>query len=261
MNKIWIILSCSLLLAGCQLQEIRPVTPVQSVTNTQTKVPNRQLTNPEGFKLPSTDEVLLFKKNDDNSSWVLTRKGATGKIQVSFTRNKGQNWITTYLPVTQTWEPFVIEKDESGLLHIFPVLTKNKRNWILLTSGPAASMMIKTLYRTDDGGKTWLLMGDITSQVGGFVKGMTFVNPNSGWIGTDYRGTFLVPLYHTKDGGKTWVKQNIPVEAGYRYGNVNAPVFDSEQHGIMEIEFVGDNNKKMVRFETKDGGQNWRNIG
>jgi photosystem II stability/assembly factor-like uncharacterized protein len=81
------------------------------------------------------------------------------------------------------------------------------RAWLLCTSEPGAGSQGKTMYRTDDGGRSWRLLfsnevrgkpvGGISQ--GGYALGISF-SPNGVGLLWESRGT----LYLTRDGGRHW---------------------------------------------------------
>ncbi|MNC15857.1 BNR/Asp-box repeat protein [compost metagenome] len=120
--------------------------------------------------------------------------------------------------------------------------------------------MGKTLYKTEDEGKSWSFVNDVSQSIEGYVTGVSFSNDKIGWIAATHHGEVLVPLYRTKDGGKSWNVQQITIPNGYKYGNAYAPTFDSNdaKQGTLKIEFVNDTDKKVVEFKTTDGGETWK---
>lgn len=72
------------------------------------------------------------------------------------------------------------------------------------------------LYRTTDGGATWTEVARVDElqpashglQLHGRKAGISFVNRNEGWIGS--QGPGPPGVYHTVDGGQTWSLQQLP---------------------------------------------------
>lgn len=164
------------------------------------------------------------------------------------------NWETSALPTTETWET---SPDVTPYLAYYEYLP----NYVLLTSSPAAGQMNKSLYRSDDRGKSWTRVGDLTSDISGYPTGISFRKEKEGWIAAAYHGQDNIPFYRTKDGGRTWAIQHVdvPVELQRAYANVYPAVFDqeSDNHGLFIAEFVQDGEKTYVPYETKDSGETW----
>lgn len=62
------------------------------------------------------------------------------------------------------------------------------------------------IYRTTDGGSSWILCDTINGD--GLPRCVTFINENTGWIGTI--GTVGRRLIKTTDGGLTWSEVVLP---------------------------------------------------
>jgi hypothetical protein len=266
MKKIVMVCLLVQLISGCQSKTIATIEPTRSaavptpslmpsVTPSVTPIATAAPLV-ERFQFPFHDEVLLFDHHlSDLQGWVVTSEKLnenTRQLHISFTENQGENWITSSLPALQSWENN-IDKN-----HLFTSFNISGPSWIMFISEPSLSMIMKTLYRSDDNGKTWALLGDLTLSIEGDVKGIVFQNEKMGWIASGYRGIAPVPLYHTIDGGKTWSLQKLPLEKGFRYGNVFPPEFDYEgMRGTVKVEYIGDPDNKFVYFETNDRGETW----
>jgi photosystem II stability/assembly factor-like uncharacterized protein len=83
---------------------------------------------------------------------------------------------------------------------------------------------------------------------GTYVKGMHFINPDTGWaVG------FARQVYKTVDGGRTWQLQPLPPVAPVNFFGV---FFLNAQEGWIygaSIYYPGPG----IIIHTTDGGQNW----
>jgi hypothetical protein len=263
MKKFNIMIAIILLLAGCQ-SEISPAsTPIAAVTaSTPTTIPTiiptitpapTAIPVVELFQLPFPGELLLFNHASSiTTGWAITREKLEEGFKISYTENQGQDWYTTILPTKQPWEN-AVDKN-----HLIASLNTTGPSWILLSSGPSASLIYKTLYRSDDKGRSWSLLGDYTGVIDGDIKGIMFIDEKEGWIASSYRGIELVPFYHTVDAGKTWTLEPLPLEKGYRYGNVSLPSFSEVGHATVRVEYVSDTDNKAVYYESTDNGGIWQ---
>jgi photosystem II stability/assembly factor-like uncharacterized protein len=237
--------------------------------NLATQVPNTfPITSPEvnSTATPTPQQTNFAAPHVDTNAVLLTSAilGKTdgwfeylnnGKFQIYHSADSGKTWIQGILPTKLDWEQNVGQQSIFTSWHI----AQEGPSWILLTSDPALGQMLKTLYHTTDSGKTWTMLADVSLTINGYVTGMSFRNKTNGWIAASSHSSILLPLYRTKDGGKTWVIQSIAIPKNYKYGNPQAPVFDSTQpdKGTLQIEFVNDIKSEIFNYITKDGGENW----
>jgi hypothetical protein len=263
MRKSIVMIMIILLLAGCKSEISPAMTPIASViatspTTLPTIIPTITLEPTaipvvERFQLPFQGELLLFDHHSsDIAGWVINREKLDEGFKISYTENQGKDWYTTILPTKQPWEN-VVDKN-----HLFASMNTTGPSWILLSSEPSLSLVNKTLYRSDDKGRTWALLGDFTSVIDGDIKGIMFIDDKEGWIASSYRGIELVPFYHTVDAGKTWTLEPLPLEKGYRYGNVSLPSFSQVGHATVRVEYVSDTGNKVVYYESTDNGSTWQ---
>lgn len=96
-----------------------------------------------------------------------------------------------------------------------------------------------TIFRTDDGGQTWVPQVSKTTEM---LYDVDFVDDDRGWV-VGRSGTIL----HTDDGGRTWVAQQSGVGIEKHLFAVD---FADAQHGVA----VGD---WGVVLTTSDGGRTW----
>ena len=163
-------------------------------------------------------------------------------------------WESAALPTLEAWET---SSD------VTPFLAKlyYDTSYVMLTSSPAAGQMLKSLYRTDDRGKSWIRVRDLNSDIAGYPTGISYRKAKDGWITAMNHGQNDIPLYRTQDGGQTWSIQHVDVPSDLQKGYANAypPVFDQESdyHGLFIAEFVQDSKKTYVLYESRDAGDTW----
>jgi hypothetical protein len=207
-----------------------------------------------GITFPVTGSnvpLIAMRFVNDHEGWAINRK-KDGGLEVFHTNDQKGPWHSASLPS--------LSNDMIGST-VIPFMQEGLPAWVLVLSDPAAGMMTKTLFRTDDSGNSWIRLGEFSTDIPGYITGMTFVSSSEGWMTAQYRGedTSHVPLFHTSDGGKTWKLQPLAVPAGYRYANAFPPVFDSPGgfNGIFPIELVGESSEVFL-YETSDGGRTWK---
>lgn len=256
-SVFWRIAAAALLivaLSGC----FGKSTPKPSADQNQNQVP-------EGFTLPTLEgnpELVASYYLNASDAWLiyLRKTGVeTPQVWTFYTDDKGQNWVNAQLPLKRQWEK---EITKENVFVALPDSHSAAPGWIALVSkpDPSTNKTEKSLFRTTDHGRIWDFLGYLTNVVDGSMTGMTFITDKVGWISANYTGNTFVPFYHTVDGGKTWELQPLSKPEGFKYGNVMPPVFDPNniKNGKVQVEFVGDNDKKsVVEFKTTDGGQNW----
>lgn len=163
-------------------------------------------------------------------------------------------WETAVLPTAEAWET---EPDVA----VHNSINYGDTDYVLLTSSPALGQMNKSLYRTDNHGKSWTRVGNIGNDISGYPTGITFRVSDEGWITASYHGLERLPLFRTKDGGKTWTTQHVDIPGEFKngYADTLAPVFDQENdnHGLFIARFVQDGKKTYVPYESHDGGDTW----
>jgi hypothetical protein len=157
--------------------------------------------------------------------------------------------------------------------HKFPGITADaayvsfvdeRRGFLLATSDPAAGLMKKKFYGTNDGGHRWHVLS-LPSARSYYPTGISFQSRKVGWITATYHGGDDCPLYRTQDGGETWQLQRLPIPAGYLGGYADSypPVFigKDRKRGYLPIKLVRHEPKPghiaWVNYESTDGGASW----
>jgi photosystem II stability/assembly factor-like uncharacterized protein len=124
--------------------------------------------------------------------------------------------------------------------------------WNLGASGGTISS--QQLFRSDDGGQTWLLLAEygfesvLTKPINDFgvlpgprIEILLFLTPDVGWIGTDEPGH---TLFSTDDGGSTWTASSLPDQS-----RVSAIECDDIENCTVTM--------RGVTWTTTDGGGSW----
>ncbi|MDD6211087.1 MAG: YCF48-related protein [Bacteroidales bacterium] len=114
-----------------------------------------------------------------------------------------------------------------------------------------------TIYKTKDGGKTWVKKIPSPNGTLAAMRSFAFIDSQTGFaVGSDYeKGVYKGLVLKTTDGGETWTEQE--------FGKVDAYLcsvsFPDKQNGYIvggEYYLNGDD-KKGILFRTKDGGKTW----
>lgn len=119
----------------------------------------------------------------------------------------------------------------------------------------------KSLYRTQDGGNTWI---DITPDTTGRIseRAIFFIDKNNGWVSigdfdraTQDTGEYRGEVFITHDGGEKWNKSNVKSLMGpqmYFIDKDNGWILDHRGAGMMHEE--------VAMLRTADGGLTWETV-
>ncbi len=208
---------------------------------------------------PGEDAKLLLSQENGADAWYIYAVPRPDGQSVVRTFHHGDSWVSSDLPSKDTSDSHIAIDNLFASLADRP---SRHASFILMTSDPAAGLMNKRLFRSDDRGARWTAVADLSTIVDGYVTGISFANDRDGWVGATYHGDDLVPLYRTTDGGRTWTLQPIPLPEGFRYGDVAAPVFDPDHpaEGTMTITFARDDERRPYAYRTEDGGAHWEAV-
>lgn len=187
---------------------------------------------------------------DSNTAWIsLSSREQDKRITIYYTVDGGTNWNKSFLPIKEKWE-------NCGDQYI--CFTDLHNGFLLADSDAACGLMKKSIYKTSDGGKNWLRIGEISNEIDSYPSGIVFVNPNKGWITSYNHGQNYILTFRTDDGGQNWHKENLRIISEYKdcYTNSYPPVFFGKDKmiGILPIEYVNDKRKFIVPYMTRDGG-------
>lgn len=130
---------------------------------------------------------------------------------------------------------------------------------ILLANPPYGNSGGDGLYRSIDGGKTWLptTHGLTSFQVAEIIFSPTFTRDQTIFLTTEEKGSGYPPydeLFRSTDGGNTWINltKNLVLDttSGFSFGRpVPSPTFADDK-----LVFIGG-------FRSTDGGGNWTYTG
>ncbi|MGD0750313.1 MAG: hypothetical protein ABSA23_02780 [Anaerolineales bacterium] len=137
----------------------------------------------------------------------------------------------------------------------------------LAERGVAAGSEAVELFQTSDGGVTWTsVFHDDPGQPGssdslpmaGIKNGMTFSDPQTGWVTGSIPADGDVYLYTTQDGGVSWSQQRLSLPPGYAAYQYlpQAPVFFGKD-GILPLTIYRSGSTDLTFYTSQDGGLTW----
>lgn len=211
----------------------------------------------EGVLFYTRDGGKIWEKRDVGTTWpiagIFFKNKKSGWVlaggQVFRTTNGGKVWSATRLPIpklqkTGFMERFTPDEEYSwwGGLHFL----NEKKGWAVIDRS--------YVFRTEDGGSTWKLSGDMQYT----VTNIAFSDEKNGCVGGS-------SIFCTEDGGKTW-KERL----GIKYPDrkiiesflicIQGLSFANRKEG-WAVGGTGDANVNDGHImKTEDGGKNWRMI-
>jgi beta-lactamase regulating signal transducer with metallopeptidase domain len=219
---------------------------------------------------------------DEQTAFVAAPSGPASEPHgiVYRTGDEGKTWSSVQLPSGTSWERY----DINGLLVDFPDAS---HGYIMTTSSPGLGQMLKALYKTDDGGKSYSFAKEITgftdvqgkfSGIEGYPTGMAFSSATTGFVTCTYHGQENPQIYKTTDGGLTWglALQQLPTsgstyalsfpqgevpndngENGYINGYSPLFIGTKRTDGLMLLDRRNGEATSLQVYRTHDGGATW----
>lgn len=178
----------------------------------------------------------------------------SGTNRILRTADGGSHWddVTPHGAQAGTWTTFFLNANNAWLASS-------------LQPGSGSPDFSVKLYRTSDGGRTWLQVGS-AAPGWGFPAALDFVDGQHGWLFMKQDGTLQTPgsdmvaFYGTTDGGASWKKLSETDTTGLAGHLPQAcskqnPVFLSASTGWIQGSCGAGGG--YFFYVTRDGGQNW----
>jgi photosystem II stability/assembly factor-like uncharacterized protein len=157
---------------------------------------------------------------------------AGGRVLVDATLPEGTCLLTTD-DNGATWHRFWCDSRSAPIVTLDFI--DERQGWMLQGNGK--------LFRTEDGGRTWVPFSTLPAEATGHVFSLDLVNTTIGFV-VGEKGLIL----STKDGGRSW-QQQVSETKNSLYGVAAA--------NEKKVWAVGE---KGTVLETSDGGTSWRKV-
>ncbi len=214
---------------------------------------------PAGTRLLALLGAYVFSGTQALVVTNFTTNGSNAMAIISRTRDGGRTWQSSVFPAKgMAPDPrmmsFINEQD----------------GWAEVFYAGAAGNDLVAIFRTTDGGKTWVPLSQTpigsvllshvptTFPFSGHKAGLTFVNASTGWAAVFTDG--ILKLFVTHDGGVTWQGRTLSLPANELGFFMLPPTFFTAHNGIVPIDFQfqttpGSGKQFLV---THDGGASWQ---
>jgi photosystem II stability/assembly factor-like uncharacterized protein len=125
----------------------------------------------------------------------------------------------------------------------------SQHGWVVMVC--AAACPFADLYRTTDGGATWV---KLSVPEGNPIR---FASASDGWT---YAGSDHTQLFVTHDGGANWHSELLRPPPGFEtwHRGYELPTFVNELDGVLPIELLSQRAFTVGFYVTNDGGRTWR---
>ncbi|MCL6564399.1 MAG: hypothetical protein K6U87_15500, partial [Firmicutes bacterium] len=170
------------------------------------------------------------------------------------TQNGGSSWSRVNLP-------------HAGTPVLALSMPDSRHGWLETLLGGAAGSEAVRIYRTQDAGKTWTLVGGAglnragpgTLPFGGDKIGLAFGSPAHG-VAVGEQAAPGAWVYDTQDGGRTWQPAAVPPVGGTpSLVTCAIPQFFGAAQAVMAAYLtpVMGGTPHTVVYRTTDGGAHW----
>jgi hypothetical protein len=199
----------------------------------------------------SFQEIAALCPLDAQRAWMAVI--LKDRVVLEFTSSGGRQWRKSIGPGAMEGLAISFLDEQIG--------------FILDSSDPAAGIMKKEVYGTQDGGRHWVpLTSPDIEGMSYYSTGITFRSPQVGWVTGTYHGVPSAPFFRTEDGGKSWGLQKLTFPPDYQggYADTYPPVFTGtdKKRGYLPVKLVRHDpppgHYAWVNYETADGGVTWR---
>ncbi|MFT3891417.1 MAG: NBR1-Ig-like domain-containing protein [Anaerolineales bacterium] len=182
-----------------------------------------------------------------STGWLLT-----GESKLYRTTNGGSTWTAYSVPFGSGYIQF----------------TDTVHGFVLNGEGSGMNKQAVALYKTNDGGATWIKNYDNAPNLpnpgtslpfSGHKNGMTFRDSLAGWVGGDIPMDAYFYLFRTTDAGKSWAQQTLTLPPGYESAIVTttSPTFFGTYNALLPVWLGRTEGRDLATYVTTNGGISW----
>jgi photosystem II stability/assembly factor-like uncharacterized protein len=274
-------------------------TPTNTPTDTPTTTPT-ETTEPEpAVPVFSSPVIFRFEMFSPQDGWATTQDGN----HLLRTEDGGQTWMDVtpagldpisigmtslnldpffwdaktawFSPYNPAGSELFHTQDGGVTWQVNPVPFDNARYFFLdlsigyglVSLGAGAGSHYVALYRTVDGGITWVEVfshepGESKSlPESGSKNGITFRGVDHGWVGGAIPMSDYFYLHYTEDGGTSWsLETDISLPGAFSNAMLDVwqPIFISASSAFLPVRALGlDSEYGLLIFRSDDYGQTW----
>lgn len=204
----------------------------------------------------SAKKIAVVRTPDDDS------------IVITYSDDGGKTWQdsnaihTDQIPDRSVaGADFLGRNEVKYLLSLYVDFPSKDTGFLIIGSGTTmGTQYTRALFKTTDGGKTWVALDSSIAGIHGFpVTGMCFMDDKNGFIVQSGVNVNKATICKTMDGGVTWSTNELPVPAVVA-GNFNAPSltalapYYASSQWLLPIFIRPD---MLIYFKSKDQGKSW----
>ncbi len=186
--------------------------------------------------LSANASILTVKFTDEKNGWVLWADDSASHLSHT---TDGASWIT---------QPFDLSNGfDLTAERVWMYWLNSQTGWISARWSSGVNFSLGALWRTDDGGATWLP----TSLPLG--EAVYFVDSQNGWLAGGPAGD---QLFYSNDAGRTWTASQSFAQENTTI-TLATPQFSDSNHGILPVFRVMDGLAHLEIYTTNDG-RTWK---